>query len=653
MAKPISSEEYIRRVKAVHSDKYDYSCTEYVNMSHKIAINCPIHGLFLQMPQAHLKGQGCPVCGKEKQKQTMLSKYGVDNPMKQKDICDKARQTCLSRYGSKWAMSNDSVKDKVTNTNRERYGVDRPIQNTDIQSKMHATNRERYGHDFASQSESVRNKARQTCLQKYGSEEPLASPYVRAKIIETNIERYGGASPMSSVDVRDRCKQTVISKYGVNHVSEAKSVVDKAKLSKSERGTFSSSSSEDLLYDMLCSRFGKDDVFRNYISDVYPFACDFYIASRDMYIELNGLWTHGYHWFDINSEDDAMILKVWADKNTEYYRNAIYVWTKSDVKKRMFACQNKLNYIVFWDAKLRDAELWFVCDCPDAYDWKKAYSWLPDRDIADIISCNKITGTSANLSFVAKSYQARIFYSREIALWNKDGLFRHMSLQIWLYCNRYNYLGKLPYDLTNLELLRGFTIAGVMKGYTVFDTSLMSKVIEKYEITSVYDPCAGWGERLLYCYCNDIAYYGVDINESLRDGYNKMLQDFNISKQSIKFADSAKYKPEQSFDAVITCPPYGNTEIYSELGAENFDKDTFLNWWNSIVYNSVNVNIKYFCFQVNQKWKAEMVSVVESCGFKLIDEFVFDNSKSGHFTRKNGVNCKQEFESMIVMIRLS
>lgn len=637
----MTNEEYIKRARSVHGDKYDYSRVDYTKMAAKVKIICPVHGEFSQNAQSHLIGRGCPECGREKQKQTMLEKYGVDNAMKSKEICSKARQTCLEKYGSEWAMSCDTVKDKVTATNLSRYGVKRPIQNKAIYEKSINTNLSRYGKKFIGQVDEIRQRAKKTCLERYGTEEPLASNEIREKIKVTNRERYQGNAPMSSFEIRRKCEATVLKRYSVKYSVQSEKVISKIQESKVRNNTFSSSNSEDILYSKLCEVYGEDDIERNYISNLYPYACDFYIISRNMYIELNGLWTHGHRWF--NPQTDNSILREWSLKNTSYYNNAIHVWSVSDVEKRECARRNNLNYIVFWDSKLRDADLWFACNCPNAHDYIKEYSWLPERDITQGTDY-KFTGTSSNLSRVAKSYQFNVFYKQEIDMWNENALFRNMRLQMWLHCNRYEYLGKLPHELTNNELLRGFTISGIHKGYTIFDSRLMDTVVKKYNIKSIYDPCAGWGERLLYCYNNDIDYYGVDINSELKSGYNRLISDLNITKQHIAFSDSSSFIPKFSAEAVITCPPYGNIEIYSKDGAENLDESDFLKWWEKVVNNSLKTGIKYFCFQINQKWKNKLINVLEKSGFVFEEELHFENNRKSHFTRN-----KSEFESMIIM----
>lgn len=263
----------------------------------------------------------------------------------------------------------------------------------------------------------------------------------------------------------------------------------------------------------------------------------------------------------------------------------------------------------------------------------------------------KLTGTPRNLSLWAKAYQFPVFYEREIVMWNKNVRYRGIPVQAYIYLNRMEYLNKLPQELTDAELMRAFTIAGILKGYTVFNTKLMDEAVKKYKITSVYDPCAGWGERMLYCYHNKIRYDGVDINENLRPGYERMMSDFQMQDQGIRFGDSAVIDLSGKVDAVITCPPYGNTEIYSTKGAENLSDDDFLAWWRRVVENSLKLSPRYFCFQVNQKWFSPMSDVVESAGFRMSERLDM-KKQSSHMTRRNGKDTKREFESMLVFERI-
>ena len=61
-SRKLTTEEFIRRARKVHGDKYDYSKTNYVNNNTKVTIICPIHGEFYQLPYNHLRGKGCRKC---------------------------------------------------------------------------------------------------------------------------------------------------------------------------------------------------------------------------------------------------------------------------------------------------------------------------------------------------------------------------------------------------------------------------------------------------------------------------------------------------------------------------------------------------------------------------------------------------------------
>jgi len=67
MTRKLTTEEFIKKARAVHGDKYDYSLVEYVNSRKKVKIICKEHGVFEQVASNHLRHQGCPACsGKAK-----------------------------------------------------------------------------------------------------------------------------------------------------------------------------------------------------------------------------------------------------------------------------------------------------------------------------------------------------------------------------------------------------------------------------------------------------------------------------------------------------------------------------------------------------------------------------------------------------------
>ena len=57
------TKNFIRKALRKHGDRYDYLEVNYINNSTKVEIICSKHGNFYQTPQAHLNGRGCRICG--------------------------------------------------------------------------------------------------------------------------------------------------------------------------------------------------------------------------------------------------------------------------------------------------------------------------------------------------------------------------------------------------------------------------------------------------------------------------------------------------------------------------------------------------------------------------------------------------------------
>jgi len=74
------TEEYIKLFKEVHGNTYDYMKTVYVHSKKKLIITCKKnkHGDFLQLPNNHLRGQGCPIC-RRSHGETKIANFLNDN----------------------------------------------------------------------------------------------------------------------------------------------------------------------------------------------------------------------------------------------------------------------------------------------------------------------------------------------------------------------------------------------------------------------------------------------------------------------------------------------------------------------------------------------------------------------------------------------
>ena len=77
-----NAEEFIKKAKEVHGNKYDYSKVEYKGATwDKVCIICPEHGPFWQTPCNHLHGDRCPSCNISKLEETII-KFLTNNNIK-------------------------------------------------------------------------------------------------------------------------------------------------------------------------------------------------------------------------------------------------------------------------------------------------------------------------------------------------------------------------------------------------------------------------------------------------------------------------------------------------------------------------------------------------------------------------------------------
>lgn len=328
------------------------------------------------------------------------------------------------------------------------------------------------------------------------------------------------------------------------------------------------------------------------------------------------------------------------------------IFTKSDVEKRECARKNNLNYVTLWDSDGMDADLWFAMGMPIGKDWAREYSWLPYHYIPEDVDVSKMRLSWRSLSAIVKDAQRKVFYKRELKLWNTNPL-RHGkwgTVQAFLYANRYKHLNKLPHELTDRMLLRSFRISGLHMGYTSFNSALMRQVIDKYNVKSVYDPCAGWGERMMTCGKLGVSYEGCDINSELFEGYKKLYELIDGFNPVLHNNDSANQLVVSDADAVITCPPYKNIEVYSANGAENLSDEDFVAWWSEVVANCSASKARAFAVQTNQACRGVFKDALEEHGWKFKEELLFDNNQKSHSHRSNG-NDKHEYESMLVFVR--
>ena len=388
-----NSGEYNKRINRKYLETHDLNILHILyNVYDDLSEETPVYEIYYRLKNNLKKRPVCIICGKpvkytsghyakfcskecqysdlgkkitkEIKIKSNLEKYGVEHTSQLKEVTDKrtksradhvneiqqhVRESLYKKYGAYDVMHIPHILQKIKNTNLKKFGVEFPLQqlkkeNSEIYQKISQTCINKFGVDSPLKNKEVREKIKQTNIQKYGVDNLFKNDIIKEKIKQTNIQKYGVDYLFKSNIIKEKIKQTNIQKYGVDNPLKNKEIWKK---SQDNRQISSKSKLENNFLNYLKLKYESDDIITQYKSKEYPYYCDFYIKSINLYIEIQGHWTHNDHPFDINNLNDQLIMDIWRTKSLsdKYYKNALNTWTIKDVEKRNTAIQNNLNYL--------------------------------------------------------------------------------------------------------------------------------------------------------------------------------------------------------------------------------------------------------------------------------------------------------------------
>ena len=247
---------------------------------------------------------------REKARKTSIEKYGVSNPSKSRKIIEKIDMTFHSRYGVRRASQVKEFLDKQINTNIARYGKASPLANEEIRQKRNTTMQGRYGSIHALDIPEFKEKARATTLANHGVDNIFKKPSIQAKAIAT---RYG--IPQTSNPVADYLDSKGISNHNIIVHSRVFGLLPDELLQAQANGTITAEELARCVSDVNYAKhkLGMDteyfvstpqqilidwlDSIGTFIkvndrTVIKPKELDIFIPSHNLAIEINGLYWH-------------------------------------------------------------------------------------------------------------------------------------------------------------------------------------------------------------------------------------------------------------------------------------------------------------------------------------------------------------------------
>lgn len=182
------------------------------------------------------------------------------------------------------SRSGNFVDEKKKETNRKIYGIDYKFASSEI-AKLGSSN---------AWKDEAKKKRQETIMNKYGVEHIFNIPRVR----EANKSKSN--SPESIV----KCKSTMMQRYGVSCMFLLPRVKQNSQKSRNtpeswikrwethkKNGSMIRSKPEMMFYEILCEKFGKEDVEQ--WLHLNGWSIDLYVKSIDTYIQVDGVYWHG------------------------------------------------------------------------------------------------------------------------------------------------------------------------------------------------------------------------------------------------------------------------------------------------------------------------------------------------------------------------
>ena len=276
------------------------------------------------------KGCFCKTCSGmiciEKQRQTNLERYGVENPFQSSEIKEKIKATNLEQYGVEKPCQSSEIKEKIKATNIKRYGFENPFQSPEMKDKIKATNIKRYGFENPFQSPEMKDKIKATNLQRYGVEYPMQSMDIQDKRKTANLERHGVEYPWQSADVQDKMKATNLERYGVENAMHNAEVAEKAGKAAYNLKDFTYPCGNTIqvqgyepfaLKYLIVQGYTHRDITTKrtdvpeiwYVKGERParYFCDIFIAKENRIIEVKSPWTYEKDKEDLVLKEQACV----------------------------------------------------------------------------------------------------------------------------------------------------------------------------------------------------------------------------------------------------------------------------------------------------------------------------------------------------------
>lgn len=193
------------------------------------------------------------------------------------------------------------------------------------------------------------------------------------------------------------------------------------------------------------------------------------------------------------------------------------------------------------------------------------------------------------------------------------------------------------------EIKRGIYFCGGLSKNTMYRPQMAKMICDQYKSKIVFDPCCGWGGRMLGAVASGAVYVGFEPNTETYHGLIKLAEFLNITDKVNIINDDALQMESYDIpkcDLVLTSPPYFNVEIYTEEDTQSINgKHTYDAWEEQFLQPLIRLSLKHLRPSGVSAWNVSntkvegkdmwngVISAHRSAGYHPINEFNVVSSK--------------------------
>lgn len=279
----------------------------------------------------------------------------------------------------------------------------------------------------------------------------------------------------------------------------------------------------------------------------------------------------------------------------------------------------------------------------DIISYSTIYKWLRGSEsLSYTYTTEQCLKELHNLHKSIPSYRA--LPSRNRIIHTHQPHFFHIERKLWedksvkqkLIENRKKYL--LKDKFSDREILRGFKISGIHIGYSHFSPLWLKKYVEDQDVRRIYDPCGGWGHRLIGAHLSNIDYIYNDLWYKTYSGCRN-IANFLKYECAMYNENCTEFTPIEEYDCVFTCPPYYNVEVYNDNPYNSIEEyNLFL---TKMFKCSIKPSVTRVCIVINNTYEQ---NIIEAIGdeFTLKSRAVLGSTEAISHLAKTKNNMKQE-----------